>query len=827
MRLLGAGTRTFKARSVAAAAACGLLAAGLLWPSTTADASGRDGGDLGDGAVQIRRTAYGIPHIVARDFGSLGYGYGYAFAQDNVCELADTVVTLRGERARYFGAGGDPTDGGFDGPGADVPYNLASDTYYKAQLKAGTVRKLLARKAPLGPVDELREMVAGYADGYNRYLRDTGVDRLPDARCKGKPWVRPVTAEDLWQLVYDVNAGSGAAPYAATIGNAKPPQGKATGAAKLPQAGATGAAKPPRAAAANDTEPPHTPGALRTPAHRPASNGWALGRDVLRPGAGNAMVLANPHLPWVGNSRFYQVQLTIPGRLDVAGASLQGTPMVEIGHNRTLAWTHTASDAQHASLYRLKLAPGDPASYVVDGKRIRMTRTTVEVTVRGEDGKPSTQRRTVYGTRFGAVMDFGWTGTHAYALRDANEHNLRSMNTWLAMGSSRDLDELRAAQDASQGIPWTYTLAADSSGETYFTDSSAVPHLTDEQLERCAVRGGGEEAPDALDGSRTSCAWGSDPDALVPGIHGPARQPELSRTDFVANSNNGPQYTNPASPVTGIPSVYDVDPRLGPRAQLGLRMIEERGTGRDGLGAPGFTLNTLRASMLGNRVLSAETGLEDVLALCRSHPRLEATDGKVVDVSKACAALDRWDGRADADSRGGALWISFYGRLTEQRTSESWSKVPYDPRQPLTTPRGIKGEAPVVQRSLADTVQEFAAQGVPVDAPVGALQKWAGVPLPGCDGSEGCFNVLEASPDSGTGTPRGGAFGTSFLMAVTLTDDGPRTSTLLTYGQSANEASPHYSDQTRLFSQGRWVTERFTEAEILADPHLEVTTLQR
>ncbi len=770
------------------AAAFGLLTTGVLWPAPSAGASAASGD--GDG-VQIRRTQYGVPHIVARDFKSLGYGYGYAFAQDNLCDLADTVLTLRGERSRYFGGQGEPRDGG-DGPGEDIPYNLASDTYYKAQRKTGTVRKLLAQPAPLGPGHELRDMVRGYAEGYNRYLRDTGVDKLPDARCKGKPWVRPVTAEDLWHLVYDLNAASGAAPYAAAIGAAEPSSAPAAAPKSASRSG-------------------------------PASNGWALGREALRAGAGNAMVLANPHLPWLGNSRFYQVQLTIPGTLDVTGGSLQGTPMVEIGHNSTLAWTHTASDAQHSSLYRLELTPDDPTSYVVDGRSERMTRTSVDVVVRGEDGGTKTVRRTVYGTRFGAVVNFGWTDRSAYALRDANESNLRSMNTWLAMATSRNLGELRAAQDSTQGIPWTYTLAADTSGETYFTDSSAVPHLTAAQLKSCTLPGG-EEAPDALDGSRTDCAWGRDPDAVVPGIYGPARQPELSRGDFVANSNNGPQYTNPAEQITGIPPVYDVGPRLDLRARLGLRMIDERGKGTDGLGAPGFTPRNLTQSMSGDRVLSAETGLDDVLALCRNQPELVASDGKKVDVRAACAALARWDRRAHADSRGGALWISFYGRLLEERPA-AWHKVPYDPEAPLTTPRGIKGESPQVQRALADTVQEFAAESVQVSAPTGALQKWAGVPLPGCDGSEGCFNVLEAGPDSGTGEPPRGAFGSSFLMAVTLTDDGPRASTLLTYGQSSNPSSPHYTDQTRLFSQGRWVRERYTEQEILGDPHLEVTHL--
>ncbi|MFE4821989.1 penicillin acylase family protein [Streptomyces sp. NPDC056704] len=88
----------------------------------------------------------------------------------------------------------------------------------------------------------------------------------------------------------------------------------------------------------------------------------------------------------------------------------------------------------------------------------------------------------------------------------------------------------------------------------------------------------------------------------------------------------------------------------------------------------------------------------------------------------------------------------------------------------------------------------------------------------------GCFDVMDASPDSGTGTPPAGVFGSS-LMAVELTPDGPRAHTLLTYGQSSNPASPHYTDQTRLFSRKQWVTERFTQAEITGDPALTVTTL--
>lgn len=104
-------------------------------------------------SAQIRRTEYGIPHVTAKDYGSLGYGYGYAFAQDNLCVMASWVVTLRGERSRYFGpraASDDPIQ-----PDDGQADNLTSDIYYKGLRESGVLRRTLARPAPLGPTGEL------------------------------------------------------------------------------------------------------------------------------------------------------------------------------------------------------------------------------------------------------------------------------------------------------------------------------------------------------------------------------------------------------------------------------------------------------------------------------------------------------------------------------------------------------------------------------------------------------------------------------------------------------------------------------------------------
>ena len=63
------------------------------------------------------------------------------------------------------------------------------------------------------------------------------------------------------------------------------------------------------------------------------------------------MLLGNPHFPWRGRYRFTQQHLTIPGKYDVAGASLIGSPVVNIGWNNDVAWSHTVSTAYRFTPY--------------------------------------------------------------------------------------------------------------------------------------------------------------------------------------------------------------------------------------------------------------------------------------------------------------------------------------------------------------------------------------------------------------------------------------------------------------------------------------------
>src|SRR5438309_4425667 len=98
------------------------------------------------------------------------------------------------------------------------------------------------------------------------------------------------------------------------------------------------------------------------------------------------------------------MQLTIPGQLNVTGVGLYGVPAINIGHTGTVAWSHTVSTAFRFTPYQLTLTPGDPTSYVVDGKNVAMQPRKVTVEARQKNGSLQKVTRTMWWTRYGPVF---------------------------------------------------------------------------------------------------------------------------------------------------------------------------------------------------------------------------------------------------------------------------------------------------------------------------------------------------------------------------------------------------------------------------------------
>jgi acyl-homoserine-lactone acylase len=775
----------------------------------------------------IRRTSHGIPHVLANDFASAGFGYGYAFAQDNLCVLAREYVKVNGEQSRYFGPDGSYSQGG-NGATAN---NLNSDFFFQRIKDAGKIEDLLALPPPRGPRQEIKEGVRGFVAGYNKYLRETGVDNLPDSSCRGEPWVREITEMDAYRRFYQLGLIASQGVAIDGIGGAQPPHPPIV----------------PQQPTQQERDDMIAELKQRLPLGGIGSNAYGLGRDATDNGRG--MVLGNPHFPWDGSERFYQAQITIPGKGSVSGGSLFGVPVINIGHTENLAWSHTVSTAFRFTPFELKLVPGSPTTYLYDGEPRQMKEETVTVQVRNADGSLSPRTRTLYSSHHGSILTsilglplFPWTPGTAWAMGDANAGNFRYLNHFFEVNFAQSVDELHEIIVRNQGIPWVNTIAADSSGDALYADMSVVPHVTNEKAATCNTELGRATFAalglPTLDGSLSSCEWGSDPDAVEPGIFGPSNLPKLFRDDYVTNSNDSYWLSNPEEPLTGFDRIIgDENTERSLRTRLGLIMVQQRLAGADGHPGDRFTLPLLQEIMFNNRQYAGELWRTELSDFCYSNATLTNSSGASVDVSEACPIIEQWDQRDNLDSSGAVLFRRFASRALAAVGLERPPGIfdeEFSSAEPVHTPRGLNTVNPRVQQAFADAVTDLRSAGIPLDA---GLRDWQyerrgseRIPIHGGPGGVGVFNAINVSwvgSGANPGFPNV-PHGSSFVMAAKFTGDAGcpvDARTILTYSQSTNPSSPYFGDQTRKFSNKEWVDEAFCEDEIAADPNLEVTRL--
>jgi acyl-homoserine-lactone acylase len=757
------------------ALAAGLLAALLPAPAVAQEAT-------------IRRTAHGVPHIEAKDYAGLGYGYGYALAEDNLCTIAEQYVTVRGERSRFFGP-----DATYSWrANGSTNRNLESDFVFTRIIDARVVEGLLAKPPPNGPRPEIRAGVRGYVAGYNRYLRETGVANLPDPTCRGAAWVRPIEEMDVYRRFYQLALLASSGVALDGIGGAQPPT--------------PGAPAPPLPVAADFDAL-----AGQLPLGGIGSNALGLGSDKTSTGKG--MLLGNPHFPWDGAERFYQAHLTIPGKIDVSGGSLFGVPLVLIGHTRGLAWSHTVSTAFRFTPFELTLVPGSPTTYLVDGRPQQMTAQQVTVQARTPSGGLEPRTRTLYSTRYGPVFTsllglplFPWTPAKAWALGDANAANFRYLNHFFETNLAQSTREYDAVLRRNQGIPWVNSIGADARGEAYYADISVVPHVTDEQAQTCNTALGAATFQalrlPILDGSRSACDWGRDADAIQPGTFGPSHMPSMFRRDFTSNMNDSYWLTNPKQPLTGFDRIIgDEDTARSLRTRLGLIMVQ------GGL----FSLRKLQDTVFNDRQYAGELWRDEAVAMCRQMA-----------LGEPCDVLAKWDLHDNLDSRGALLFRRFAERVLA--LPDGGFSTPYSSADPVNTPRGLQTSSPAVRKALTDAIAELQGLGIPLNARLGDVQAeqrgGERIPIHGGPGEAGLFNAINVQAADLTSAKgyETVPHGSSFVQAVSFVDGPcpvvPRT--ILTYSQSTNPRSPFFADQTRMFSRKAWNPVPFCRADVLA-----------
>ena len=494
----------------------------------------------------------------------------------------------------------------------------------------------------------------------------------------------------------------------------------------------------------------------------PGSNAWAIGPSKSE--SGNAMLLANSHLPWSGFFTFYEAHLVAPD-LNASGVALVGTPTLSIGFNDNLGWTHTVNTMDGADLYEVFLE-GEGYSWPPQGAGpdfIREFDVRTEVLrIKQEDGTLIEEELRIRSTDHGPVVAERSGSVLTARLVGLDQPHF--VGQYWDMMRANDLEEFEQSFGELQN-PFFNVIYADRDGHIMYLFGGRTPIRND--------------APwDFWQGTIP----GNHPVTLWSETHSYGDLPRVvdPESGWVQNAND-PPWTS-TFPMALDPLDYPayMAPRgMGFRPQRSVRMLDEDDS---------ISFDELVEYKHSTRMELADRILDDLIPAARRRGGLSR---------QAADVLDSWDREADADSRGAVLFETW---VREIELGPDVFRTPWDEENPRTTPDGLKSPnaAAAALEAAAGTVRE--THGA-LDVAWGDVYRlsYAGRDLPanGGPGALGIFRVLGFGPDGDVQTAGGGD---SYVAAIEFSDP-VRARVLLSYGNATQPGSSHRGDQLELFAK--------------------------
>jgi len=506
------------------------------------------------------------------------------------------------------------------------------------------------------------------------------------------------------------------------------------------------------------------------------SNAIAIGPS--RSADGNAMLVANPHLPWANLYLFFEAQLNAPG-YHAYGVTLIGVPVLAIAFNNHLGWTHTVNPIDAVDRYELKMP--DSSTYLLDNVKMHFRQRTVQLKVKQRDGSMQEQAVTLKYSEHGPVIT-GKNG-RACAIRIAGmADHPHLMLQWHEMGKAVNRAQFEAALQRMQ-LPMFNVVYADDAGNISYLFAGNVP---------VRRHGDWEFWQQMVDGSKSAYIWQqTHPYRDLPRLLNPA-------TGFVQNAND-PPWTSTYPPLL---RPEDYPPYMAPvymyqRQQRAVNMLRSDSS---------ITFDELVSYKLSTRMGAADRFLDDLLEAVRQYPDTAAV--------RAAAVLEQWDRMADAASTGTLLFAKWFDQL-----SESMYKIPWDPHNPVATPDGLKDPKAAVQL-LAKAAAEMQADYGRLDVPWGQVARFRingyDYAANGGPGHYGIFRVIDYH--TGEDKKLTAVAGDSYVAIVSF-GKKVKAKVLLSYGNATQPGSRHTGDQVPLLSRKELRTPWLQREEVLQ--HLE------
>ncbi len=695
--------------------------------------------------VSIRRDTYGIPHILAKTEESAAFGFGYAQAEDHCLEIARSLVSARGEEAKYFGTG------------------IEGDLLLKLYGNLDSAARDLQQVSPI-----YRKIVNAYAEGVNYYVQKHRSE-LPD-------WIPAFNGVD---VMASRRAGAIRSTFSqATVRALQRKYPSATGGTDYSPAGWPA-----------DSDAPGDD--LGPPVEEPGSNAFVLAGSRTTTGA--PILLGNPHLNW--SSLYWEAQVTVPGKVNFFGSTLAGIPVLRAGFNEHLGWVTTNNSPDVSDVFALTLDPHSPDHYLFEGKSRPLIKREISIDVKGADGTSRTEKRTYWDSHLGKILYR--TADKAFAVDSTQLEAIHYYEGFYLLSKTRNLNEFLSVMDRNM-VPTSNFTYADADGNIMYMWNARIPQRLDD----------GTDYSLDVPAATNKYVWKK--------MLAPRSFPRLLNPSggYSQNCNNPPWYASLRNPLDAhrYPAYLEEERAVALRPQMALQMLESQEK---------FSFEDVIRLKFNTRMLLADRVKADLLKAAAGVDR--PSDA----LQRGRRALEAWDNRVDASSKGAVLFQRFWD--TYSRAVPQPYAVPWDSAKPAATPYGLSNPA-LAAKHLEDaalwTVQRYGSE----DVAWGEVHRFRfgalDLPADGASGNYGLFRVVQFNelPDgkqvagqiAADAPPVG--FGDAWVLAVDFSRP-VRAMSVLAYGETTRTGSKHSSDQIQLFARHQLRPVWFNENDIKA--HLE------
>jgi acyl-homoserine-lactone acylase len=499
-----------------------------------------------------------------------------------------------------------------------------------------------------------------------------------------------------------------------------------------------------------------------------ASNMWVIAPAISA--SKHALLLANPHLGWNSKVPLHEVQLTVPGIINVSGAAFIGTPVVSIGFNDSLGWSHTANYMDSDDVYELTLDPTG-TKYAYNDEYLPLTSQPLSIEVRSGN-TVTVEHRTALWSHYGPIIRI--KDGKAYAYKSANLDLVNFLTEYNQMAKATSLKAFMAAVDMQQ-LPMFNIGYADKAGNIWFLYNGRIP-----------IRPPGYDWAGIVPGNSDKTEWFAVwPISALPQLLNP-------KSGYIQNCNGAPWYTNREELIDRTPyrEYLPID-GVTWRGMFSLEVLSKERS---------MTLDKLMDYKYNSTLVIAERVKPDLITALRQ---------KGEQWGSAADLLEHWDNTVQANSRGAVLFLAWWEEYAN--SLERPFKIPFDHVDPTRTPSGLADPVAALEafaRAAADVKHKYGTLDVSWGKIHRARRGTLDLPV---GGSDDTFERLSYQPQ-----PDGeevAVAGDTYTLAVEF-GDSPRAFSVVPYSEASSPNSPYYNNQLQIYVEHKFKPAWFSEVDI-------------